>query len=56
MTRIERLAGSANHFLYTTDVQASRPSSDFTPRLIPFHTGASVPLEAPFILWYARPQ
>ena len=56
MTRMERLVRSTNQFRYAGDVQASRPSSDFMPRLIPFHAGASVPLEAPFILWYARPQ
>jgi starch phosphorylase len=56
MTRMARVADSTNLFLYAGDVQASRSSSDFTPRLIPFHAGASVPLEAPFILWYARPQ
>jgi starch phosphorylase len=52
MTRMERLGGSSNRYVYAGDVPASRPSSDFTPRLIPFHPGASVPLEAPFVLWY----
>jgi starch phosphorylase len=56
MTRMARVADSTNLFLYAGDVQASRSSSDFTPRLIPFHAGASVPLEAPFILWYAGPR
>jgi len=56
MTRVERLGGIASGFVYTGEVQASRPAGDFTPRLVPFHAGASVPLEAPFILWYARPR
>jgi starch phosphorylase len=56
MTRTERLAGSSTRYVYRGEVRASRPASDFTPRLMPFHAGASVPLEAPFILWYARPQ
>lgn len=55
MTRIERLSGSTNRFLYAADVQASRPWSDFTPRLMPFHAGA-LPLEALCILWYAGRQ
>ena len=29
--------------------------ADYTPRLIPQHVGALVPLEAPFILWYDAP-
>ena len=47
-------AGPTGHFHYTARVPASRPASDFTPRLIPFHADASVPLEAPFILWCDR--
>ena len=56
MTRTERLNDSTTRYVYVGEVPASRPASDFTPRLMPFHAGASVPLEAPFILWYARPQ
>ena len=51
LNRGERLAGTANGFLYTARVPASRPASDYTPRLIPAHAGALVPLESPFILW-----
>jgi starch phosphorylase len=54
MTRLTPLAGTDSQFVYATDVPATRPSRDFTPRLIPFHAGVSVPLEAPFILWYER--
>ncbi len=55
MTRKERVAGSTNQFLYVGAIPASRPSGAFTPRIIPLDAGASVPLEAPFILWYGRP-
>ncbi|HQZ40588.1 MAG TPA: hypothetical protein PLH72_16270 [Vicinamibacterales bacterium] len=51
MTRTERLPGTPGGFEYTGQVPASRPAHDFTPRLVPFHPDASVPLEAPFILW-----
>jgi starch phosphorylase len=51
MQRSEPLVGSANAFLYVASVPASRPSSDYTPRLVPYKVGASVPLEAPFIRW-----
>ena len=53
MARSER-AGPCNRFLYTADVVASRAASDFTPRLVPVHEGASVPLEGSFILWSDR--
>jgi starch phosphorylase len=37
--------------VYLTEISTSRPSSDYTPRIIPHHPGASVPLEAAQILW-----
>jgi len=55
MTRGERLVGSANGFAYTLRIPASRPAADYTPRLVPKHSGALVPLEAPFILWHESP-
>ncbi len=38
--------------LYSADVPASRPLSDYTPRIIPSYSGAKVPLEDGHILWY----
>ena len=55
MDRGERLVGSQNGFIYAARVPATRPAADFTPRLIPHHSGASVPLEASFILWHDLP-
>ena len=40
-----------NAFLYSASVDDKRPASDFTPRVIPRHSGVSVPLEADEILW-----
>jgi len=51
MHRREQLVGSANGFLYFASVPATRPATDYTPRVVPYKEGASVPLEAPFILW-----
>jgi starch phosphorylase len=51
MQRGEPLVGSANAFVYVASVPATRPASDYTPRLVPYKAGASVPLEAPFIRW-----
>jgi glycogen phosphorylase len=51
MNRGERLAGATSAFIYSASVPTSRPIADYTPRLVPQHVGAFVPLEAPFILW-----
>src|SRR5262249_52099286 len=51
MTRAGRVEGSANGYVFTALVPASRPLSDWTPRVIPDHPGAAVPLEAAQILW-----
>jgi starch phosphorylase len=40
-----------NPILYSATVPANRPASDYTPRVIPCGLKASVPLEAPHILW-----
>jgi len=55
MTREELLAGRASAITYSASVPASRPVADYTPRLVPRHEGAFVPLEAPFILWHEAP-
>jgi starch phosphorylase len=41
----------ANGFLYSTSVKDNRSASDFTPRVVPYHPSARVPLEASQILW-----
>jgi len=44
-------APDRNGYHYVASVPATRPATDFTPRLVPFHEHANVPLEAPEILW-----
>ena len=51
MTRGESLVGESA-WRYSASVPADRPASEFTPRVVPFHPEASVPLEAAHILWY----
>lgn len=51
MIRGPRLSGVANGYLYKGTAPANRPPDDYTARLVPFHQGVSVPLEAPKILW-----
>ena len=55
MNRGERLVGSTNAFIYTASLAATRAAADYTPRVIPEHSGAFVPIEAPFILWHDSP-
>jgi glycogen phosphorylase len=59
MNRGQLLVGSTNAFLYTARIPAAIPTArspaDYTPRLVPNHDGASIPLEAPFILWHDSP-
>jgi len=55
MTSGERMAGAKNAFTYSASVPVNRPVADYTPRLVPRHAGALVPLEAPFILWHETP-
>jgi len=55
MHRGEYLVGAPSAFTYSASVPASRPVADYTPRVVPQHAGAFVPLEAPFILWHEAP-
>jgi len=50
MTRGQRLAGGSG-YLYSGQVQTTRPASDYTPRVIPSRPGVAVPLETSQILW-----
>jgi len=50
MMRGGQLVG-ANGYVYTAEVPAARPATDYTARVIPHRSGAVVPLEAARILW-----
>ncbi len=51
MQRGHELLGSKGGYSYSASVPATRPASDYTARVVPFKTGACVPLEAGQILW-----
>jgi glycogen phosphorylase len=51
MQRGHELVGSQGGYAYSASVPATRPASDYTPRVVPFRAGAGVPLEAHQILW-----
>jgi len=45
------ISGSANGFIYQARFGTKRPAEHFTPRIIPNHPQARIPMEAAFILW-----
>jgi len=51
MKRIRQLAGVAGGYVYSVTVSATRPVTDYTPRVIPEGSCAVVPLEVAQILW-----
>ncbi len=51
MTHGDSAEPSAGWRIYAADVPASRPASDYTPRIVPSHSGVSIPLEDAHILW-----
>ncbi len=51
MTRGGQLPGAAGGYLYCASVPATRPATDYTPRVIPHRPGVAVPLEVATILW-----
>jgi starch phosphorylase len=50
MTRGQQLVG-ANGYIYSAQVPAARPATDYTVRVIPHCSGVAVPLEVARILW-----
>ena len=51
MTHSDSAEPSGVWRIYAADVPASRPASDYTPRIVPSHCGARIPLEDAHILW-----
>ena len=51
MARGRKLDGPSHGYEYDVRVPAVRATDDYTPRLLPYHPAAVVPLEAPEILW-----
>jgi starch phosphorylase len=52
MERGDALINSKSGFVYTLHFPATRPASDFTPRVVPRFKGVAVPIEANLILWH----
>jgi len=43
---------AGNTWRYSARIPATRPASDYTPRIVADHPAAAIPLEADQILWY----
>jgi len=42
---------AAEPSVFECTIATSRPASDFTPRVVPFHPDAHLPLELPLVTW-----
>lgn len=51
LTRVRQLADVSGGYVYSAAVSATRPSADYTARIIPHCVGVAVPLEVAPILW-----
>jgi starch phosphorylase len=51
MERTRKLDEPGHGYEYSVSIRATRARGDYTPRLLPRHPLASIPLEAPEILW-----
>jgi starch phosphorylase len=51
MMLLRYLVGSSGGYVYCIAVPASRPSRDYTARLVPYCEGMAIPLEDDRILW-----
>jgi starch phosphorylase len=48
MTHVQSIENGA---IYGTTIDTARPPGDFTPRVVPYHPEARVPIECPLIAW-----
>jgi starch phosphorylase len=51
LSRGEQIIGAANGHLYSGTAPGTRPSEEYTVRIIPRRSGVRVPAELPLILW-----
>jgi len=51
MERKVALAGSVNGSIFGASLPAKRPAEDYTPRIVPYHPEAFIPMEEAHIMW-----
>lgn len=52
MQKDQAIAGAINGFQFHAKVRTDRPAEHFTPRVIPHHPDALVPLESSRVRWH----
>jgi glycogen phosphorylase len=51
MKRVRKMTEAINTYVYNISVPKKFPAEYYTPRIVPYHPGVAVPLEASQILW-----
>ena len=51
MQRQSPISGAVNGFVYSAKVRTKRAAEDYTPRIVPCHQEAFIPMEEAHILW-----
>ena len=51
MERGAAISGAVNGFVYRCRIASTRPVAHFTPRVVPYHPQARVPVELNLVLW-----
>ena len=51
MERLGPLAGAVNGFVFGARLPVKRAVEDYTPRIVPYHAEAFIPMEEAHILW-----
>ncbi|MDE3019201.1 MAG: DUF3417 domain-containing protein, partial [Nitrospirota bacterium] len=51
MRRQDTIPGAVQGYVFWADCPSARPAHHYTPRILPFHPEASVPIEESLILW-----
>jgi starch phosphorylase len=51
MTLLHSLADESGSYIYSATMSATRPSLDYTARMLPHYDGVAIPLEDARILW-----
>jgi starch phosphorylase len=51
MMPIEPASGQSDVTVYGATFSTSRPADHFTPRVVPYHPAAKIPMELPLIAW-----
>jgi starch phosphorylase len=51
MAPVEPVPNLTNGSIYSVTIDTARPAGHFTPRVVPYHPEARIPIECPLIAW-----